>query len=504
MASNVISPNVRVRIDGKGLGIVKECVFRGFDTVYLIKLVDIDFEVELPRERLTVVSDDEPTLQQTPNHPAPSRFDIASFEDVEEFNLQQTNKNTLAKTVYDLKILRAFLNEPEISEFREIEDMPVSDLSQLLCRFLVSVKKQNGDEYEPSCLRGMLSSFDRQLRRKNYGQTIAHGPGFTKVMDTLAMKQRHLKSSGKGNNPHKSEPLNDNDIEQLWKTHQLGVATPDSILQTLWLYTTVHFGLRSCKEHRDMCWGDVVLKRDDNGREYLQFSERQTKTRSGENPRDVRVVKPKLWANETNTDRCPIVVYKKYAEKRPTGYSAPEHPFYIASTTIHHPSPCDVWFKRNPVGVNKLATTMKRMSLNAGLNPHKKLSNHSARKYLVQKLNDNNVPANHIMQISGHKNIHSINNYSHINENQHRQISSVLYSNPSTVESGSNTVQPQNSTSTHVVADSRSAATYNVSGGFHSIFGNQIHGGTFHVNVYQHPETSPARKRTRIMDTDSD
>ena len=28
-----------------------------------------------------------------------------------------------------------------------------------------------------------------------------------------------------------------------------------------------------------MCWGNVTLKRDDGGREYLEFSERQTKTR---------------------------------------------------------------------------------------------------------------------------------------------------------------------------------------------------------------------------------
>ena len=31
------------------------------------------------------------------------------------------------------------------------------------------------------------------------------------------------------------------------------------------------------------------------------------------------------------------------------------------------------------------------------------------------------------MQISGRKNIHSINNYSHINEDQHRQISEILH-----------------------------------------------------------------------------
>ena len=118
---------------------------------------------------------------------------------------------------------------------------------------------------------------------------------------------------------------------------------------------------------------------------------------------------------------------QKYAEIRPTGFSEPNNPFYVATTTVHHTSPQEIWFKRNPVGVNKLSSMMKRMVERAGLNPDKKLTNHSARKHLVQKLNDFNIPANQIMQISGHKNIHSINNYSHINEDQHRQISEILH-----------------------------------------------------------------------------
>ena len=125
------------------------------------------------------------------------------------------------------------------------------------------------------------------------------------------MKQRQLKSSGKGNLPNKKDPLSSDDIEELWRANQLGAATPDSILQTLWFYTTIHFGLRGCQEHRDMCWGDVTLKRDDGGCEYLEFSERQTKTRTRENPRDIRTAKPNLWANMNNPDRCPIKIYKK-------------------------------------------------------------------------------------------------------------------------------------------------------------------------------------------------
>ena len=132
-----------------------------------------------------------------------------------------------------------------------------------------------------------------------------------------------------------------------------------------------------------------------------------------------------------NPDRCPIKVYKKYAEIRPTGFSEQNHPFYIATTTVHYPSPQEIWFKRNPVCVNKLRSMMKQIVERAGLNPNKTLTNHSACKHLVQKLNDFNVPANQIMQISGHRNIHSINNYSHINEDQHCQISEMLHTGAS-------------------------------------------------------------------------
>lgn len=50
----------------------------------------------------------------------------------------------------------------------------------------------------------------------------------------------------------------------------------------------------------------------------------------------------------------------------------------------------------------------------------------SVRKRMVQKLNDEGVPANQIVQISGHKNINSINNYSKLNNQQSMAISDIL------------------------------------------------------------------------------
>ena len=48
---------------------------------------------------------------------------------------------------------------------------------------------------------------------------------------------------------------------------------------------------------------------------------------------------------------------------------------------------------------------MKRMTSAAGISQAKRLTKHSARKHLVQKLSYNNIPANQIMQITGHRNI---------------------------------------------------------------------------------------------------
>ena len=50
----------------------------------------------------------------------------------------------------------------------------------------------------------------------------------------------------------------------------------------------------------------------------------------------------------------------------------------------------------------------------------------SARKRLVQKLTDEDIPPNQIIQITGHRNINSLNNYSALNNQQSRNISNIL------------------------------------------------------------------------------
>ena len=66
------------------------------------------------------------------------------------------------------------------------------------------------------------------------------------------------------------------------------------------------------------------------GQEYLGFNERETKTRSGNDPRNVRAIAPKMFVMP-NDQKCPVKAYKVYAEKRPAEMKSEDALFYFGS-----------------------------------------------------------------------------------------------------------------------------------------------------------------------------
>ena len=95
--------------------------------------------------------------------------------------------------------------------------------------------------------------------------------------------------------------------------------------------------------------------------------ERQTKTRTGVEPRNIRAVKPKAFATPNGpTERNPVFVYKVYFEKRPSSMQNAEAHFYLSMNHTAKDSN-KPWFKSSPIGVNKLNTLMRNISEKAGL-----------------------------------------------------------------------------------------------------------------------------------------
>ena len=66
-------------------------------------------------------------------------------------------------------------------------------------------------------------------------------------------------------------------------------------MNSIWFVLTMFLGLRGRDEHVKMLWGDLELKQSPDGREYVEFTERTTKTRTGTNPRDKRAYNPKMF-----------------------------------------------------------------------------------------------------------------------------------------------------------------------------------------------------------------
>ena len=58
------------------------------------------------------------------------------------------------------------------NENRDIHEIPCLELDQYLATFVLSVRKTDGHEYEPSSLRSIISSIDRKLGRQKYGHKI--------------------------------------------------------------------------------------------------------------------------------------------------------------------------------------------------------------------------------------------------------------------------------------------------------------------------------------------
>ena len=153
----------------------------------------------------------------------------------------------------------------------------------------------------------------------------------------------------------------------------------------------------------------MQLRQTTNGEEFLEYSERQTKTRTGENPRDVRQIKPKMFS-VPGSEKDPVAAYQLYAKKRPTEMNDSDAPFYLAINNCTKQESSKPWFKKSAVGQNKLNSLMRKMAEKAGLGPN--VTNHSGRKTMIQALTNNDIPATDIIQLSGHKNLQSVTNYS--------------------------------------------------------------------------------------------
>lgn len=92
-----------------------------------------------------------------------------------------------------------------------------------------------------------------------------------------------------------------------------------------------------------------MMKKDHvDYRQYLEFSERLTKTRDGTKGKENRgKVKPRLYDNKS--DRCSIRLYKAYLARRLEKAMDPESSFYLTCIPMERVDSI-IWFYPRPNG----------------------------------------------------------------------------------------------------------------------------------------------------------
>ena len=137
---------------------------------------------------------------------ASSRF--ASLEgSIETFVEERENQNTVKKTKRDVALLTEFLQTKGKAQ-SEIAEIPPAELNELLSEFILSVRTKEGQDYEPSSLRGMVASFERHLKRKSYPVSIINDLTFERLRKTLHSKQKQLKKKEKGREGKQASCIN--------------------------------------------------------------------------------------------------------------------------------------------------------------------------------------------------------------------------------------------------------------------------------------------------------
>ncbi|KAL3881693.1 hypothetical protein ACJMK2_028097 [Sinanodonta woodiana] len=256
------------------------------------------------------------------------------------------NKNTKRKTETDIRLLTSYLLS--LNETRNPENISANELDHYLSMYFTVIKKHDGNDYEPTSLRGMLCSLERYLRSRGYPSSVTRDNAFSRTRNALRGKQIRLRACGKGvkkTNDQVSNETRDR-LNQLYTAKELGPYNPMSVLNSLCFAFVIHFRMRKAVDHKQLLWGDIQLKTQ-GSKEYLSYCPRTGKI--GGDTRDTL----KIWSYAECLERDPVAIYKLYATKRPPPMMSSEAPFYLGITTLH-PLPNQAWFRATTMGVNKL------------------------------------------------------------------------------------------------------------------------------------------------------
>ena len=251
---------------------------------------------------------------------------------------------------------------------KPLNEFTKEELVNILRRFYVEAHSHDGKYYSRNSMRAIRAGLDRYLTKENINFSITTDREFKPANDALNAHLIELAHEGKISSTKHKPALIPQDVEIPYEKKQLGLETPESLLQTAWFNIMLHFGKRGRENMREMTADrheDIQIHNSSSGLEYITLVERATKNHQGglnssENEGAA------VMSETPGNPRCPVLGVKSYWSKRNKQCEA------LWQKPKNHKamkfSPADdVWYCNAPLGKHKLENLLSEMSKKAGL-----------------------------------------------------------------------------------------------------------------------------------------
>lgn len=271
-------------------------------------------------------------------------------------------------------------------------------LNYWLSRFVVEVRREDGQQYPPTTISNLLAGLYRECRK--YDRNCPNfmnrkDPMFKELSGALQVRYRELREAGVGAVVKHAAVVSSEEEDALWVSKVIGDHAPLALQRAVFFYVGKTFCLRGGEEQRRLKPSQFIRSSNPDCYTYV---ENGSKNKSGLNLKEKNKVVP-VYGNASARPRCLVYLLDKYFSKFPLKGKDMDV-FYLRpiSKKVDVGEP---WYECSPVGKEKLRKYMETMCAEAGMSEKK--TNHSLRATGATALFSAGVPEKIIRDVTGHK-----------------------------------------------------------------------------------------------------
>ena len=351
-----------------------------------------------------------------------NRFASLNEEQYKELLQDKDSQHTQRSTDRAVKTLRSYCKEKKVSE--NFENLGILELDQLLAKFYVEARREDGDLYKTGSMLNLRTGICRYLKKERKLDIMKEAE-FVEANNAFHATQVKLKKVGKGDTIHYSR-IDENDLAKIYSSKVFDQSTPRGLQLKVWFELMVYICRRGRENLRQLTKGHFAINADSEGRRYVYQAVDEMTKKIREDNMSTRVDAGRMY--ETKTEGCPVASFEKYLSVLNPNCDA------LFQTPLPSVKPDDrVWFKKSPVGEKTLGSFMGKISTAAKLS--RRYTNHSLRSTCISILDSQGFEARDICNISGHRSEASLKSYIGLPcDSKKQQLSDAL---SSTLSSGS-------------------------------------------------------------------